>query len=278
LSNPQNPYLRQLYDLTIAPIVDRLPQDPNAHIAISPQGVLFLVPFPALQDPQGRYLIEQHTLLTTPSIQVLGRTHDLRQTVHTRDALVVGNPTMPANLTPLEGAEAEAKEVARWLETQPLIGDAATEAIVRQDLTNSRIVHLATHGTFDERDGSQSAIALAPSGEQDGWLTSREVLNLDLNAEMVVLSACSTGRGRITGDGVVGLSRSLVASGAASVVVSLWDVNDAATELLMSSFYETWSQAGVDKAQALRSAMLTTKAAFPSPYFWSAFLLIGEPD
>jgi len=192
--------------------------------------------------------------------------------------LVVGNPTMPANLTPLEGAEAEAKEVARWLETQPLIGDAATEAIVRQDLTNSRIVHLATHGTFDERDGSQSAIALAPSGEQDGWLTSREVLNLDLNAEMVVLSACSTGRGRITGDGVVGLSRSLVASGAASVVVSLWDVNDAATELLMSSFYETWSQAGVDKAQALRSAMLTTKAAFPSPYFWSAFLLIGEPD
>jgi CHAT domain-containing protein len=277
-NTPVNPYLQQLYDLMIAPIAQWLPSDPNARVAISPQGSLFLVPFAALQDASGTYLIERHTLLTTPSIQVLDRTHDLRQTVHTRSALVVGNPTMPDNLTPLAGAEAEARTVAHILKTQPLTGNAATEAAVRRTLENSRIVHLATHGTFDERDGLRSAIAFAPTAELDGWLTSREVLDLDLNAEVVVLSACSTGRGRITGDGVIGLSRSLVASGASSVVVSLWNVDDAATEALMGSFYDAWSRTELDKAQALRVAMLETMQEFPQPYFWSAFTFIGEPQ
>ncbi len=277
-ATPVNPYLKQLYDLTIAPIAAYLPADPNARVAISPQGSLFLVPFAALQDASGTYLIERHTLLTTPSIQVLDRTHDLRQAVHTRSALVVGNPTMPDNLTPLAGAEAEARTVAQILNAQPLIGNAATEAIVRRALENSRIVHLATHGTFDERDGLRSAIAFAPTADLDGWLTSREVLELDLNAEVVVLSACSTGRGRITGDGVIGLSRSLVASGASSVVVSLWNVDDAATEALMGSFYDAWSRTELDKAQALRVAMLETMQAFPQPYFWSAFTFVGEPQ
>ncbi len=275
---PVNPYLKQLHDLMITPIAAYLPTDPNARVAISPQGSLFLVPFAALQDASGSYLIERHTLLMTPSIQVLDRTHDLRQAVHTRSALVVGNPTMPDNLTPLAGAEAEARTVAQILNTQPLTGNAATEAAVRRILGNSRIVHLATHGTFDERDGSRSAIAFAPTADLDGWLTSREVLDLDLNAEVVVLSACSTGRGRITGDGVIGLSRSLVASGASSVVVSLWDVDDAATEALMGSFYDAWSRTELDKAQALRVAMLETMQVFPQPYFWSAFTFVGEPQ
>ncbi|MGD1903624.1 MAG: CHAT domain-containing protein [Geitlerinemataceae cyanobacterium] len=272
-----NPYLKQLHDLTIAPIADRLPTDPNARIAISPQGSLFLIPFAALQDDTGAYLIERHTLLTTPSIQVLDRTNALRDTVTTSDALVVGNPTMPDNLSPLEGAESEARAIAQILNTQPLTGNDATEAKIRSNITKSRVVHLATHGTFDERDGLRSAIAFAPTADLDGWITSKELLELDMNAEMVVLSACSTGRGRITGDGVVGLSRSLVASGAASVVVSLWDVDDGATEALMSSFYDAWARTNLDKAQALRVAMLETMEDYPHPFFWSAFTFIGEP-
>ncbi|NEP55842.1 MAG: CHAT domain-containing protein [Symploca sp. SIO2G7] len=121
------------------------------------------------------------------------------------------------------------------------------------------------------------AIALAPSGDDSGFLTAREILDLQLNnTELVVLSACDTGRGRITGEGVVGLSRAFIATGVPSVVVSLWAVPDAPTSSLMTEFYRQMQQ-GADKAQALRQAMLTTKQQYPQPRNWAAFTLIGEP-
>ncbi|MEB3826003.1 CHAT domain-containing protein, partial [Phormidium sp. CCY1219] len=99
--------------------------------------------------------------------------------------------------------------------------------------------------------------------------------DMELNADLVVLSACETGRGKITGDGVIGLSRSLMSAGTASVLVSLWKVPDNATYLLMREFYQTWESSG-DKAQALRQAMLTTMQQYPSPENWAAFTLMGE--
>jgi CHAT domain-containing protein len=100
------------------------------------------------------------------------------------------------------------------------------------------------------------------------------MLKLSLNADLVVLSACDTGRGKITGDGVLGLSRSWLAAGASNVVVSLWQVNDQATSALMVDFYRSLSTQS-DKAMALRQAMLKTKQRFPSPEYWAAFTLIG---
>jgi len=127
--------------------------------------------------------------------------------------------------------------------------------------------------------GVPGAIALAPSGDDNGFLTAGEILrDLKLKAELVVLSACSSGQGKITGDGVIGLSRSLFAAGVPSVIVSLWSVGDCSTEFLMTEFYRDLQQ-GMNKAQALRQAILTTMADFSDdPYSWAAFTLIGEAD
>lgn len=116
-------------------------------------------------------------------------------------------------------------------------------------------------------------LALAPGGGADGWLTSAEVAGLRLIADLVVLSACDTGRGRITGDSVVGLPRALLAAGADSVVVSLWQVPDEPIADLMVAFYRALMR-GKTWAGALRRAMLSTRARFPDPRNWSAFVLV----
>ncbi|MEM6350088.1 MAG: CHAT domain-containing protein [Cyanobacteria bacterium P01_D01_bin.14] len=121
------------------------------------------------------------------------------------------------------------------------------------------------------------AIALAPGSGEDGLLTAGEIIDLSLSAELVVLSACNTGRGRITGDGVVGLSRAFIGAGVPSVVVSLWAVPDAPTADLMTAFY-TQLQTTPDKAQALRQAMLQTQAVHPDPRDWAGFTLVGEAE
>ena len=134
--------------------------------------------------------------------------------------------------------------------------------------------------------GLGSAIALAPDasfsasrpGEINGLLTAEEILGMKLQAELVVLSACDTGRGKITGDGVIGLSRSLISAGVPSVMVSLWSVPDSPTAELMSQFYINLKERRMDKAQALRQAMLTTMKTHPSPRDWAAFTLIGESE
>jgi filamentous hemagglutinin family protein len=287
--------LADLHQLLIAPIAEFLPPAADARVIFIPHQSLFLVPFAALQDEAGAYLIEKHTMLMAPSIQVLDLTRQQRQRLAqlpARDrALVVGNPIMPSipdangqpfQLSPLPGAEQEAQDVAQLLNTEPLLGAHATETTVKQQLANARLVHLATHGLLDDfGTGIPGAIALTPSPQeaqpQDGLLTAEELLHLQINAELVVLSACDTGRGDITGDGVIGLSRSLIAAGAPSVIVSLWAVPDAPTAELMTEFYRQLTQ-NPDKAIALRQAMLTTLEKHPKPINWAAFTLIGEAD
>ncbi|NJN21441.1 MAG: CHAT domain-containing protein [Leptolyngbya sp. RL_3_1] len=140
------------------------------------------------------------------------------------------------------------------------------------------------------------------SGE-DGLLTSAEILEMDLQAELAILSACDTGRGRITGDGVVGLSRALITAGVPSVMVSLWAVNDNSTSVLMQRFYEFLASGELTKAQALRQAQLSLLydedtetrlaairagaplrlrteiaglAGYQQPYHWAPFVLMGD--
>jgi filamentous hemagglutinin family protein len=286
----------QLHQLLIQPIADFLPKDANSHVIFIPQGELFLLPFPALKAPNGKYLIEQHTILTAPAIEVLDLTHQQQQRVerlHTtsldsKNVLVVGNPTMPTMpttkagqmpqpLAPLPGAEQEALTIAKLLNTKAIVGDKATKVEIVQQMPQARLIHLATHGLLDDIQelGVPGAIALAPSKNDNGFLTSGEIFDLKLNAELVVLSACNTGRGKITGDGVIGLSRSLISSGVPSAIVSLWAVPDEPTTLLMTEFYRT-VQENPNKAQALRSAMLVTMKQHPDPLNWAAFTLIGE--
>ncbi|MEG4026482.1 CHAT domain-containing protein [Microcoleus sp. S13C4] len=290
-AKPQ-PDLPTLHQLLIDPIASLLPKDPNAHVIFIPQGSLFQVPFPALQDANGTYLIEKHTILTAPSIQVLDLTRQQRQKLvqkpaNSSNALVLGNPTMPSvslspgepkqQLSPLPGAEAEARAIAPLLKTQAITGAQGTKAAIVQKMPQASIIHLATHGLLDDVRGLGSAIAMAPSGSDDGLLTAEEIFDMKLQASLVVLSACNTGEGRITGDGVIGLSRALISAGVPSVIVSLWSVPDAPTSELMQSFYQNL-QNNPDKAQALRQAMLTTMKTHPQPRNWAAFTLIGEAE
>ncbi|HEY9748350.1 MAG TPA: CHAT domain-containing protein, partial [Allocoleopsis sp.] len=292
LTSPPQPDLPTLHQLLIDPIADLLPQDPNAHVIFIPQGPLFQVPFPALQDAKGDYLIQKHTILTAPSIQVLALTRQQREQLASQqksnsEALVLGNPTMPRvslspgapkqPLSPLPGAQVEAEAIATLLNTKAITGAQGTETAIAQKMPQARLIHLATHGLLDDIQGLGSAIALTPSKTDDGLLTAAEILDMQLQAELVVLSACNTARGRVTGDGVIGLSRSLIAAGVPSVLVSLWAVPDAPTAELMTAFYQNL-QKTPDKAQALRQAMLSTLKTHPAPRDWAAFTIIGEAE
>jgi len=285
-----NQFLHQLYNLLIEPIKQLLPTDENAHVILIPQGTLFLLPFAALQDESGKCLVEKHTIRIAPSIQVLDLTrHQKRVKQQGSEVLIVGNPTMPKialeigksaqRLEPLPGSKEEAIEIARLMKTKYLTGDEATKIAILQNMPRARIIHLATHGLLDDFKGKNvpGAIALAPYGEDDGILTADDILDQELNAELLVLSACNTGRGRVTGDSVVGLSRSFISAGVSSIVVSLWAVPDAPTAFLMKAFYQNLKN-NLDKAQALRQAMLMTMKQNPNPRAWAAFTLIGEAE
>ena len=295
--------LHQLHQLLIEPIADILPKDPEERVIFVPQEELFLVPFAALQNSKGEYLIKKHTIVTAPSIQVLNFTNQLKNSVikdNFKSALVVGNPIMPTipgqtqPLGTLPNAGIEANNIAEFLKTTSLTGSKATKIDVVKKMLNASLIHLATHGLLDEikqfglsqttkQLSTPGALALAPSqkDKNDGFLTSEEIMDMKLKAQMVVLCACNTGRGNITGDGIIGLSRSFIAAGVPSVVVSLWAVPDAPTSELMQEFYSQWrGNHNDDKAKALRQAMLIImeKPQYRDPKNWAAFTLIGEAD
>lgn len=306
-------YLKDYYRLLIQPIARWLPAPQNRAsdhppaLIFIPHRHLFTVPFAGLINPDtNTSLVEHYTVQVAPSIQLLGLTHSQHQKLAQRQQpgphLVVGNPTMPKvvlkppkpsqvdyatppkspepqPLTPLPGAEEEAKKVAALLDTTPLLGPAAHKAAVLERLPQAELVHLATHGILNEIAGLSipGAIALAPNGTgapHDGLLTTSELLNLTLQARLVVLSCCNTGLGTITGDGVIGLARALIAAGVPSALVSLWPVPDQATSHLMTRFYE--HRRTLNNAQALRRAMLETQDDTHDYQSWAGFMLIGE--
>jgi len=279
--------LQQIYNLLIAPIAADLPGDPDRVVTFVLQDWLFMVPFGALQDSKGHYLIEQHSMSAVPSLGILDLTHqELAAGRQGKGVLVVGNPTMPSlsagpsepaqPLNSLPGAEVEARAVALRFHATPLVGAAASKGEVLQRLPNAALVHLATHGLLDQTTGGyQSALALAPKNGDSGFLTTLEIENLKLNADLVVLSACDTGRGSISGDGILGLSRAFLTAGTPSLLVSLWSIADSPTAYLMDRFYQRLQQ-GQNKAQSLRGSMLDTMQKHPAPGDWAAFTLLGE--
>jgi CHAT domain-containing protein len=174
-------------------------------------------------------------------------------------------------------AEKEARAIADLFGVKPLIGKAATESAVREQVSQANILHLAAHGEFNPVAPLNSLIALAPDDNNDGWLTVGETYGLNLKkTDLVVLSACETNLGDLSkGDELVGLTRALIFAGTPSVIASLWQVEDAATSLLMERFY-THLKDGMGKAESLRQAQLEVREEYPNPYYWSAFVLSGD--
>ena len=168
---------------------------------------------------------------------------------------------------------------ARRLRDAPVrlsIGKDASEAMVKREAGKYDVLHFATHGLVAPERPLTSSIVLGADAGEDGYLRVDETFNLDLSAELVVLSGCSTGLGKLTGDGIVGLTRAFLYAGTPTVMVSQWNVSDRATSALMDRFYLEWRR-GASKAQALRTAMLAVRKQFPNPAFWAAFEVVGEP-
>ncbi len=307
--------LTSLYRLLIEPIAEWLPIAPSRTVLIVPHDRLFLLSFAALIDGGGRHLVESHALAYTPSLAMLAWTgRERSRSGAASPTLVVGNPgpagiragasahstllSLPplAPLPALPEAELEARAVVAALgrRSELLLGAAADEATVRRRAAGAPILHLAAHGVVDAVDPMRSGVVLAPGeglAAGDGRWTLREIQADRFNADLVTISACESGLGPISADGVLGLSRAFLVAGARSVLVSLWRVADIPTRFQMERFYQVLADNGGDRAAALREAQLATLRALragdlrapsgrplpESPAFWAPFVLLGEP-
>lgn len=265
--------LSSLYEELVAPLeplldaaVGMVPgDDPMPRLAVVPHGPLHQIPFHALFDGE-RYLVERFEISYAPSATVYALCQRRIRRESGR-ALVFGveDPLIPA-------AVDEACAIAGRLPDAKLyVGEAATVAALRERTTGSRLLHLASHGLFRADNPMFSALKL-----HDGWLTAAEVMDLNLDGALVVLSACESGRSEVVGgDEILGLTRAFLGAGAATLVVSLWLVQDETTAHLMRRWYEMLG-GGMEPAAALRAAQLEIKDIEPHPFLWAPFVLIGK--
>lgn len=260
-----------LYQRLIAPMAQTLAG--TRHLTIVPHGALHYLPFNALLDEDGRHLIRSHTVRLLPSASVLRYLDD--SSSPSRNLLVLGNPDLARPDMDLPGAQAEARAVAGlWPESRVVLREQASETLVKRSAAAYRYLHLASHGQFDPEEPLNSRMLLAADSENDGDLTVSEIYDLELNADLVVLSACQTALGDVSrGDDVVGLNRGFLYAGARSIVGSLWEVPDAPTRDLMISLYENLET--MDLRDAMQAAQLSTLERHGQPIAWAAFQVTG---
>jgi CHAT domain-containing protein len=245
---------RELYDLLIQPVRRYLPHTGGAELTVVPHGALLDLPFAALLDKRGRYLAEDFSLRIAPSMGYAGVDGGKREGRY----LLVGAPVRPATdaqgrrLAALPGASIELEKIGRITRTKTVLrGGEAMGGRVREALAEAKVVHFATHAVVDDKRPFDSFLALS-EGEK---LTAREVYGMELKADLVVLSACRSGSGKVTSDGLLGFTRAFLYAGAGAVIAPLWDIADEPTARLMDEFYRQYG-AGVAKSAALRMAQL----------------------
>lgn len=265
--------LGQLYDSLVAPLADVLARYPQ--LIIVPHGPLHYLPFHALHDGQS-YLLEKHLISYLPGASLLRYCHEARP--EATDTVAVGHSYEGA----LPHAVEEARSIAAIFGGQALLEEEATPAQLWEAAANCRILHLATHGDFRPDNPLFSGLALAGR-----WLTTLDIFSLRLGASLVTLSACQTGCNVVGGgDELLGLMRAFLYAGAASLVLSLWAVEDRSTAQLMRMFYGKL-QEGWTKGAALRYAQQqfavgngeaedTVAGLGTHPYFWAPFFLAGD--
>ena len=286
---------RPLYDTLLADAVGPLKGVKNLIIAAG--GNVSNVPFQALVDPHGKFVIETFTVSYVPSIAALAEMQANRRKLNGRrydgDLLALGDPVQPRKtfagsgspysgkgLTALPEAAAEVRRIgAMFPLARILTGRNATEGAFTTAAPRYRILHLAAHGMNDTEKPLYSQLLLAADAAGDGVIEAREIAKMELPAELAVLSACETATGReLDGEGMVGLAWGFAAAGVPSVVASNWSVDSAATAEFMTDFYrELTSPAGATKAAALRTAALKrlNSKRWRHPVYWAGFGLYG---
>lgn len=306
-------------DITLAQqlfsvLLGALPQEATRErLVVVPDGILNLLPFETLHDSAGALLLESHTVTYAPASTVLSVLRkDKTVSEPSRTFLGIGDvayqnqgrvsaklekpntakqrvlrglsDTFGASLNDLPQTREEVAEARRIVGRNGtvLLGSDATEtAFKAEPLEDFKIIHVAAHGFADTQFPERSGLVLGvdPKSHDDGLLQVREIIRLHFNADLVTLSACNTGVGKLQGEeGVTNLVEAFLVSGAKSVVASLWSADDTYTLDLMERFY-THIAEGQDKAAALRQAKLDLLAKFGRqvpPYYWGAFVLTGD--
>lgn len=277
------PSSRALYDLLVAPAAPLLRS--ARVVCIIPDGPLWNLPFESLIAPDGRAVIDRLATFYAPSITVY-RQMTLRSAV-SKPKSFLGFAEIPASTEP----EREVRAIAGLFPSgaaRTYTGPSALESRVKRDASAFDVIHFATHGVLDDTNPMYSHLLLAhAAGEpDDGRLETWEMMQLDLHAQLAVLSACDTGRGVVhEGEGLIGMSWALSIAGCPSTIVSKWRVESRSTASLMIDFYRQWLRppnppARFAKAIALRAARLRLRSdgEHRDPYYWSAFVLVGAGD
>jgi CHAT domain-containing protein/Tfp pilus assembly protein PilF len=290
---------RRLYDLLLRPAEALI--DQSDRLLLCPSGPLHQLPFGALIDSDGRFLITRKPVHSTLSVTLYAQ---LRKSARPPESYPIrvaafGGPRYNiagsneaergigagSRLKPIPFSAAEAKTIAGLFPDQSrlFLGVEATESKAKSIGANVRILHLAVHGLLDEKSPLDSALAFstpsAPSDADNGFLQAWELYqDVDWDADLVVLSSCESGLGQeFEGEGLMSLTRAIHYAGARSVLSSLWQIDDRRTEQLMTAFYRHL-QKGKRKDEALQAAQLELlqSRGGAAPFYWAAFVLNGD--
>jgi len=308
--------LTDFYSLVIKPVEEHIKgghskpgasgRSPDKLLIIVPHGPLHYIPFSALIDDNGRYLVENYSILIEPSASSFAL---FRKRKNTRPRSFLGyalgnvakkttsqkaigkapktrNKSSRSNIIPeimrgrfssLPGSRIELEEIKKILikknfKTQTYMENEFTRKKAEETALNGGMVHFSTHGVLSGRAKGRFSGLIA----FDGYIYIIDVFNWNLNADMVVLSACQTGMGKLfEGDDMVGLSRAFLQAGSDNLVATLWNVQDKATQLFMVDFYRE-ILSGKSKADALREAQLKLMKTYPHPFYWSTYIIFGK--
>lgn len=287
---------RLLYDLVLGPM-QALLRGKTAIIFV-PDGMLWSLPFQALRSPANRYLIEDAAISYAPSVTVL---REAMRRPHPRPssqpALLAFGSALPQAAAPPGGppapgprrssdTEAEVAQLARIYgpTSRVYTGAEAREDRWKAEAPDFGVVHIASHGVLDDGSPLYSHLVLSrpqPGDKEDGLLEAWEIMDMQLRADLVVLSACETARGRVTpGEGIIGLMWAVFVAGTPATLVSQWQVESGSSARLMVGFHEAWrgGQRGVSRARALQLAALRLLKTrdYAHPFYWAGFILAGD--
>jgi len=290
---------KKLYNLLLAPVAKQIAG--KNRLIFSPDAALWELPFQALIDGQNKYVVETAAVSYAPSLSVLAEIVKRRNTQSAESTLLAfGNPAFktmvltgekPARPVLMNNTFADLPEAEKQVaalsalyganQSRIFTGAKATETEFKKIAAGFNILHLATHGVLDDASPLYSYVLLASDTSEDGRLEAREIMQMNLKANLVVLSACETGRGRIgQGEGLVGLSWSFFVAGSPTTIASLWKVESASTTEIMLGFYRQIQKDSkpVSKAGALRQASLALLKTeqYAHPFYWAGFVIIGD--
>lgn len=300
-----------IYQKVLGPVLSKLPDDIQ-QLTIVPDGILNLLPFEILlTSPVNNlnafatapYLLQRHTLSYAYSatwlwsdkskrkckaekeLGAFAANYDAYQ-IQQNDTLLaaVFQDVVRSGYLPLPGAEKEVKDIAAIFEAEPFLKSQATKSQFEAVAAEYQILHLAMHAFIEENAPQFSKLLFTQNteGEENGQLSAHELYNYDLQADLVVLSACNTGLGKMKrGEGLMSLSHAFALAGVPATVMSLWKIPDQTTPALMVRFYQNLKD-GLPKNEALRKAKLdylqeAKLDQLAHPYYWAGFMLMGDP-